>query len=304
MRLGKIRDRLVPLPLPDLTGRRAVVTGASAGIGLATATALAGAGATVVLAVRSRQRGEDAAGLIRRRHPEADLTVETVELGSLASIAEAAKRIGAQPVHLLVNNAGLGSSDPAALTEDGFDLQIGVNHLGAWALTAGLFPVLRESGGARVVTFGSTMSERGRIEADFGRPTGSTVRSYCDSKLATVVFATELRRRAAEAHVDVLAVPAHPGWCDTAIFANGGPPAFVTVIGRLTGAIQTPADGAQPVLLAATVPRPGDYYGPLKHRGSAGPAGVVALPAPALDPGVGQRLWERSTELTGVGFDL
>ena len=76
------------------------------------------------------------------------------------------------------------------------------------------------------------------------------------------------------------------------------------MIGRLTGAIQTPADGAQPVLLAATVPRPGDYYGPLKHRGSAGPAGVVALPAPALDPGVGQRLWERSTELTGVGFDL
>ncbi len=304
MRLGKIRDRLAPLPLPDLTGRRAVVTGASAGIGLATATALAGAGATVVLAVRSRQRGDDAADLIRRRCPAADLTVELVELGSLASIAEAAQRIGAHPVHLLVNNAGLGSSDPAALTEDGFDLQIGVNHLGAWALTARLFPVLKESGGARVVTLGSTMSERGRIGADFGRPTGSTVRSYCDSKLAAVVFATELRRRAAEAHADVVAVPAHPGWCDTAIFAIGGPPAFVSVIGRVTGAIQTPADGAHPVLLAATVPRPGAYYGPLEHRGSAGPAGVVELSGPALDPGVGRRLWELSTELTGVGFDL
>lgn len=301
--MREIADRLSPLTLPDLSGRRAVVTGASAGIGLATANALAGAGANVVLAVRDRARGEAAAARIRERHPAANLSIELVELGSLVSVAEAAARLRVQPVHLLVNNAGLGSDDPDARTSDGFDLQVGVNYLGAWALTAGLWPALQAAGGARVVTLGSTMSARGSIGPGFGRPTGSTYRSYCDSKLATVVFAGELRRRAVRASSAVTAVAAHPGWCSTAIFATGGPPAFVTLIGRLSGAIQSPADGAQPVLMAATDLYPGAYYGPTRHRGSAGPAGPVPLPAAALEPGIGERLWELSTELTGVAFE-
>jgi NAD(P)-dependent dehydrogenase (short-subunit alcohol dehydrogenase family) len=301
--MREIADRLAPLTLPDISGRRAVVTGASAGIGLATADALAGAGAELVLAVRDRARGESAAARIRQRHPSAHLSIELVELGSLASIAEAAARLRVQPVHLLVNNAGLGSDDPDARTSDGFDLQVGVNYLGAWAFTAGLWPALQAAGGARVVTLGSTMSARGGIGPGFGRPTGSTYRSYCDSKLATVVFAGELRRRANRASSTVTAVPAHPGWCSTAIFATGGPPAFVTLIGRLSGAIQSPADGSQPILMAATDPHPGAYYGPTRHRGSAGPAGPVPLPAAALEPGIGERLWELSTELTGVAFE-
>lgn len=297
-----IADRLPPLPLPDLGGRRAVVTGASAGIGLATAAALAGAGAEVVLAVRDLTRGAAAAARIHERHPGAAVMVERVELGSLTSISEAASRIGERPVHLLVNNAGTGTDDPEARTADGFDLQVGVNYLGAWALTASLWPALRAAGGARVVTLGSTMSERGKVEAGFGRPTGSTYQSYCDSKLATVVFATELRRRCAEADVDVTAVPAHPGWCATAIFDTGGPPAFVTMIGRLTGSIQSPGDGAQPILLAATASEPAAYYGPLRNRGSAGPAGPVPLPGPAGTPGIGERLWDLSTDLTGIAL--
>lgn len=297
-------DRLSPLPLPDLTGRRVVVTGASAGIGFATAAALAGARADVVLAVRNRQRGEEAAARIRRLHPGTRPAVELVDLGSMASIAGAAERLQDRPVHLLINNAGLGSSDPQARTPDGFELQVGVNYLGAWALTAWLWPVMREAGRARVVMLGSTMASRGRIGSDFGYPTGSVYRSYCDSKLATIVFAGELHRRAERAQVNVGAVAAHPGWCQTAIFDNGGPPALVTWLGRLTGAIQSPADGAQPVLLAATDPHPGPYYGPTKRKGSAGPAGRVPLPAPALEPGVAERLWERSAELTGVDFAL
>ncbi|MFT4217962.1 MAG: SDR family NAD(P)-dependent oxidoreductase [Micropruina sp.] len=299
-----IGDRLPGLRLPDLVGRWAVVTGASGGIGFATAAALVGAGAQVVLAVRSRQRGEEAAARIRRLHACAEVSVECVELSSLASIAETAQRIGGRPVHLLVNNAGLGGGDPQAVTEDGFDLQVGVNYLGAWALTAQLWPALCQAGQARVVTLGSTMAARGRIGPDFGYPTGSDYRSYCDSKLATIVFANELRRRAEQAPVDVTAVPAHPGWCATAIFGNGGPPALVTFLGKLAGAIQSPADGAQPVLMAATDPHPGAYYGPTKHRGSAGPPGAVPLPAPALDEGIGTRLWERSTDLTGLSFPL
>lgn len=220
----------------------------------------------------------------------------------MASVADAAERLRARPVHLLINNAGLGSSDPQALTEDGFDLQVGVNYLGAWALTAQLWPALREAGGARVVMLGSTMASRGQVGPEFGHPTGSTYRSYCDSKLATVVFAGELRRRAEHAHRDVVAVAAHPGWCATAIFDTGGPPVLVTLLGRLTRAIQSPADGAQPVLMAATDPRPGKYYGPTRRRGSAGPAGVVSLPASAHRPGIGDRLWERSEALTGITF--
>ncbi|MGC3993926.1 MAG: SDR family NAD(P)-dependent oxidoreductase [Propionicimonas sp.] len=297
-----IGDRLPPLPLPDLGGRRAVVTGASAGIGRATADALAGAGAEVVLAVRDAGRGDAAAAQIRHRHRGAEVSVELVDLASLVSIADASARIGQRPVHLLVNNAGTGTDDPDARTADGFDLQVGVNHLGAWALTAGLWPALRDAGDARVVSLGSTMATRGRIGPGFGRPTRSTYQSYCDSKLATVVFAGELRRRCLRAGIDVTAVPAHPGWCATAIFDTGGPPAFVTLIGRLTGAIQSPADGAQPVLLAATDPHPGAYYGPTRHRGSAGPAGPARLPEGARKPGIGERLWELSTELTGVAL--
>lgn len=304
MRMHEVRDRLRPLRLPELTGRRAVVTGSSAGIGLATVRALAGAGAEVVLAVRDRRRGEDAAARIRREHPDAELRVELIDLGSLRSVEQAADRIGARPVHLLINNAGVGSDDPGALTEDGFELQAGVNYLGAWALTAHLWPTLRDAGGARVAMLGSTMAARGRIDPGFGRPTGSVYRSYCDSKLAAIVFAGELRRRAERAGIDVTAVPAHPGWCATAIFDTGGPPAFVTLLGRITGAIQSPADGAQPVLLAATDPHPGAYYGPLKHRGSAGPAGEVPLPQVALDPDAGERLWNISAELTGTTVEL
>jgi NAD(P)-dependent dehydrogenase (short-subunit alcohol dehydrogenase family) len=296
-------DRLPPLRLPDLTGRRVVVTGASSGIGFATARALAGAGAEVVLAVRNPDRGEDALRRIREHDPAARVEVELVELGSLASIEAFVLRVGARPVDLLINNAGTSAASPDDRTEDGFDLQIGVNYLGPWAVTAGLWAALRAAADPRVVMLGSTMSTRGSIRPDFGEP-GSTYRSYCDSKLATVVLAGELRRRCQRAGVGVTTVAAHPGWCQTAIFDTNGPPPAVMAIGRLLGAIQSPADGAQPVLLAATVPRPGAYYGPSRFGGNSGPAGPVPLPPGALVPGVGELLWEVSTRLTEVSFDL
>lgn len=295
-------DRLPPLALPDLTGRRAVVTGASNGIGAATAAALAGAGAEVVLAVRDQAKGEAAASRIRGVHPRAQVHVEPVELGSLVSIADFTARLSERPVHLLVNNAGTSTTDPAARTADGFDLQVGVNYLGAWAVTAGLWPALH-AGSARVVTLGSLMATRGRIGPEFGRPSGSTYHSYSDSKLAMVVIAGELRRRCARAGVGVTAVAAHPGWCQTRLFTRGGPPAAVVAMGRLSRSIQSAADGAQPVLLAATDPRPGAYYGPTRRGGASGPAGPAKLPRAALEPGVGERLWDLSIELTGLGFE-
>ena len=298
-----VPDRLPPLQLPDLGGRRAVVTGASAGMGLAAATALAGSGAQVVLGVRDSGRGDAAAARILATHPDATVTVEVIELGSLVSIAAFAARVGGTPLDLLVNNAGLSTTDPEARTADGFDLQVGVNYLGSWALTAGLWPALRSAPAARVVTLGSLVATRGRISADLGRPTGSTYRSYADSKLAQVVFAGELRRRSNAAGAAVSATSAHPGWCQTAIFDSAGPPASVERVGHLLGALQSPADGSQPVLLAATDPRPAAYYGPTRRWGATGPAGPARLPAGALVPGVGARLWELSIELTGLALE-
>lgn len=298
-----VADRLPPLVLPDLAGRRAVVTGANSGVGFQTACALAGAGAAVVLGARDAARGGAAADRIRAAHPGADVRVERVDLGSLAAIAEFASRVGAHPLHLLVNNAGVNTAAHGELTADGFDLQIGVNYLGAFALTARLWPALVATDGARVVTLGSLVATRGRIEPGFGLPSDSTRRSYADSKLAQVVFAGELRRRSTAAGAGVSAVSAHPGWCQTAIFDIAGPPAWVDRLGDLTGTLQSPADGAQPILLAATDPRPAAYYGPTRRWGAAGPPGPAPLPPGARVAAAGTRLWELSTRLTGVAFD-
>jgi len=298
-----VADRLAPLRLPDLHGRRVVVTGASSGIGRATASALAAAGAQVILGVRSVDRGDRAAAAIVAASPGASVEVEQVELGSLDSIAAFARRVAARPLDLLINNAGLSAADPSQVTEDGFDLQVGVNYLGAYALTAQLWPALEAAAG-RVVMLGSMMARRGHITAALGLPTGSTVRSYSDSKLATVVFATELARRLRAAGSPVTATAAHPGWAQTAIFATAGPPAFVDRIGDLTGTIQSAADGAQPILLAATTERPAAYYGPTKRFGTSGTPAQVPLPAPALADGVGELLWTVSVERTGVDFEV
>jgi NAD(P)-dependent dehydrogenase (short-subunit alcohol dehydrogenase family) len=295
---SQIVDRLPPLRLPDLSGTRAVVTGGSAGIGRATATALARAGAEVILAVRNPAKGTAVADDIVAAHPAAQVRVEEVELGSLTSIEKFAERVGTSPVHLLINNAGLSSADANELTADGFDLQVGVNFLGAFALTCRLWPALL-AGSGRVVMLGSMMATRGHITPDLGKPTGSTVNSYSDSKLATVVFAQELRHRAATADVPVTAVAAHPGWAQTDIFATNGPPAAVTWVANAMRWIQSPTDGAQPVLLAATAVDPAPYYGPVKRRGLSGVAGAVSLPPGARRAGVGDIAWQAGANITG-----
>lgn len=300
---SRIADRLPPLRLPDLSGTRAVVTGASAGIGRATATALAGAGAAVILAVRNPAKGEAVAAAILADNPTARLSVEELELGSLQSIARFAERIGSTDLQLVVNNAGLSSADANEVTSDGFDLQVGVNFLGAYALTCQLWPAL-VAGSGRVVMLGSMMATRGRITPGLGSPTGSTVTSYSDSKLAAVVFAQELRRRTQAVGSPVTAVAAHPGWSQTDIFATNGPPAPITWVARTLRWIQSPADGAQPVLLAATAVDPAPYYGPLTHGGLSGPAGPVSLPAGTRVAGVGASVMDSAGRLTGCALPL
>jgi NAD(P)-dependent dehydrogenase (short-subunit alcohol dehydrogenase family) len=295
--LKLVPDRLEPLPLPHLNGRRVIVTGGSAGIGLAAATAFAQAGADVILGVRNAAKGNAAATQIRSNVLAAHVSVELIELGSLESIAAFAQRVGTDPVDLLVNNAGLSSSDPNGRTVDGFDLQVGVNYLGTFALTAALWPALTAASG-RVVMLGSMMAQRGEITDEFGQLTSSTSRSYSDSKLAAVVFASELRQRCLAADSGVTAVAAHPGWAQTSIFDIAGPPPIVNWFGKVTRSVQSAHDGAQPILLAATAVDPALYYGPLAHGGLAGRAGPVPLPAPAQTAGVGTKVWEISERLT------
>ncbi len=298
-RASRVPDRLAPLALPALNGKQVVITGASAGIGQACALALAGAGATVILGVRNLAKGQTTAELIRAATPGADVRVEEIELGSLASISAFATRVGSTPIDLLINNAGLSSNDPAATTTDGFELLVGVNYLGAYALVCGLWPALTAAAG-RVVMLGSLMATRGEITAEFGGPTGSTTRSYSDSKLAAVLFATELHRRCQRAGSPVTAVAAHPGWAQTDIFTTNGPPEVVNWLGKLFGALQSPTDGAQPVLMAATTADPAPYYGPLSHSGLAGLAGAIPLPRGALVDGAGATVWNISEQLTGI----
>ncbi|HRA76207.1 MAG TPA: SDR family NAD(P)-dependent oxidoreductase [Propionicimonas sp.] len=298
-----VADRLPVLRLPDQSGRRVVVTGASSGLGEATAGALARAGAEVVLAVRNPGRGAAAADRLRRAGASGHLRVEVVELGSLASVAGAASRIGSKPVDLLINNAGLATTDATAVTAEGFSLPVGVNYLGAWALTAGLWSALEAGRSPRVVMLGSLVARLGRIRDDFGRP-GGAERSYSDSKLAAIVLAQELQRRAAAVGSPVTVVAAHPGWAQTAIFDTARPPAVVERVGARLGVLQSAADGAQPILRAATDPAPAGYYGPARRWGAAGPAAPTPVPGRALAPGVGDRLWQLSGALTGVGFDF
>src|ERR1700761_3348351 len=202
--------------LPDLTGRTAIVTGANSGIGLATARALAGRGARVILAVRARARGEAAAAAI------AGMTeVRPLDLASLTSV-RAFARDWSGPLDLLVNNAGV-MIPPLSRTADGYELQFGTNHLGHFALTNLLLPRITAAG--RVVTVSSSVHQVGRI--DFGdlnweRRRYRRWRAYGQSKLANLLFTTELQRRLTGADSAIRAMAAHPGYAATTLQANSG----------------------------------------------------------------------------------
>lgn len=302
-----IPDRLPPLALPSLAGRRAVVTGANSGIGFATARALAQAGADVVLGVRDPARGEAARTSLASAAPRARFEVEVVDLGSLASVRAFAERVGREPVDLLINNAGLSAPDTQDTTEDGFELHWGVNYLGSFALTGLLLPALcAASRGARVVTLGSMVARVARLDRATlsGSRAGDPRLAYANSKLAMIMFARELHRRSLARDWRMSAVAAHPGWSDTPIFDPEGPFRIANRLGAVTGLMQSPADGAQPILLAATTRevRTGDYFGPTRHGGLSGPPGVVRPPRRALDDNTQGELWNRSIALTGVSF--
>ena len=294
----------------DQTGRRAVVTGANAGLGYQTALALAGAGAEVVLAVRDLDRGQEAAQRIRERIELAKLRVILLDLGDLASVRDfAATQSAAGPLDLLVNNAGLMLVPRRELTVDGFESHMGVNHLGHFALTAQLLPALRSAPAGRVVSVTSLMlRSAGTLDHGLGlQDPYSPSAAYAQSKLAVALFATELERRLRAADSTVTSVLAHPGWS-----ASGGRrparparpvhrPASVRLASRATALLGTSARvGARPQVYAATVPdlSGGELIGP--RFGVHGGPRPIRPPSSVTDPEQAAWLWDESVRLTGV----
>ncbi|WP_427895273.1 oxidoreductase [Kribbella sp. GL6] len=294
--------------IPDLTGRRALVTGATSGIGYETALELLRHGADVIVAARNPEKAARAAERLTQQGGRAPTVLE-LDLADLASVQRAADEVLAKydRLELLVNNAGV-MAPPYRQTVDGFELQLGTNHLGHFALTGRLMPVLLK--GSRVVTVSSFMHKgaRGISESDLRRPADSYRKweAYCRSKLANLLFTLELDRRARAAGAELLSVGAHPGYASTHLQAAGPELAGHAVQAQLWGVAtrmvaQSAAAGAWPSLYAATYAdlRPGSFVGPafFEYRGTP----KVVLPTrTAQDPELARRLWAWSVDATGV----
>jgi NAD(P)-dependent dehydrogenase (short-subunit alcohol dehydrogenase family) len=297
----------------DQAGRMVLVTGANSGLGLQTAMVLAGRGATVLMACRDPQRGRAVVERVRATSGGADATLIQLDLADLTSVRKAADEVRAitgDRLDVLVNNAGVMASPPR-LTADGFELQIGTNHLGHAALTWLLAPALVP--GARVVTVSSLAHRGGGLDVDdlnFERRRYTPITAYSASKLANLLFTFELDRRARALGRNLLAVAAHPGLTDTELVSTTTrmhlPAPFVQVVRWGNKLIsQGVAAGTLPQLYAATAAdvHSGEYFGPTSLGGTRGAPGRATASPAARDEHTARRLWERTADLTGVTPD-
>jgi NAD(P)-dependent dehydrogenase (short-subunit alcohol dehydrogenase family) len=301
-------SRWTAADVPDQSGRTVVVTGANSGLGYDTAAVLAGRGAHVVLAVRNLDKGGEAADRIRATHPNAVVSLQKLDLASLASVRAAAEQIRAEHprIDLLINNAGLMYVPRRELTEDGFEMQFGTNHLGHFALTGLLLDRLLPVEGSRIVTVSSVghrLLARIRFEDPHFETGYNRVRAYGQSKLANLLFTYELQRRLAAAGAPTIAAAAHPGFSNTELMRHV-PIAAPDVVWRLF--TQPAEQGALPTLRAATDPSVtgGQYYGPDGPGEIRGYPKVVASSAQSHNPDIQRRLWTMSEELTAVSYPI
>ncbi|ALE73022.1 short-chain dehydrogenase [Pseudonocardia sp. EC080610-09] len=308
--------RTPDITVPDLRGRRAVVTGASDGVGLGIATRLAAAGAEVVMPVRNPRKGEAAVSAVRRRHPGADVSLRELDLSSLASVAGLGETLRGEdrPIHLLVNNAGVMTPPDRQTTADGFELQLGTNHLGHVALVGHLMPLLR-AGRGRVTSQVSIAAARGAIHWDdpnWERSYDGS-RAYGQSKVALGLFGLELDRRSRAGGWGITSNLSHPGVVPTSLLSarpevgrtRDTPQVHVIrALSRWGVLIGTVATAQLPALLAATSAdaQGGRLYGPtgLGHLG--GGPGEQDLYRPLRSEEDAARIWDLSQELTGVSL--
>ncbi len=301
-------------PIPSQQARRVLITGANSGLGLLTAEALAGAGAHVMLACRNPTRAEEARQRVAVAATGPEPEIVALDLADLESVEAAAADVAGRTDNLdvLVNNAGV-MAPPLSRTAQGFETQFGVNHLGHFALTGRLLPLLSAAPAARVVTVSSGAHLAGWMHWDdlnAERGYFSWTR-YAQSKLANLLFTAELARRAAAHHTDLVAVAAHPGYAATNLShngpADGGANRFMDLATGFTDRFiaQSAEDGVVPVIHAATTPDalPDDYFGPDGLFGQRGKgAKRVGRSAQARRTDDARRLWETSVEMTGVDY--
>jgi protochlorophyllide reductase len=302
--------------IPDLSGRTMVVTGANSGLGLRAATVLTEHGARVVLACRSAERGAAALEAVTGTGGKADLVL--LDLADLASVRTAAARIReltGDRLDVLMNNAGV-MATPKMSTKDGFELQLGSNHLGHAALTWLLMPALRATPASRVVSMSSVAARFGRLnlaDPNYRHRHYDPWLAYGQAKLANAVFAKELDRRLRAADLDVRSMAAHPGYTTTQLTANMSRSRhgiIATAMERVTDFGnslfgQNVRTGVLPQLFAATAAEAegGQYYGPRGLQELHGPPKQVPFPRGARDDTIGPRLWDATAELTGVTPD-
>ena len=294
--------------VPDQRGRRFVVTGANSGLGLETAKRLAGAGAAVVMAVRDASKGEAARRGILARHPDADLEVRILDLADLGSVHAFAASIEADgQLDVLVNNAGVMVPPKRLETADGFELQLGTNFLGPFALTVLLLPVLLRSAAPRVTTVSSMTANWGGIRFNDPQSRGGykPSRAYAQSKLADLLLGMHLATIAVEREWALLSTTAHPGYTRTNLQTAGrnlGRDQPLSPARRTLVPSQLPPQGAEPTLFAAADPdaEQGAYYGPSRWGGLVGPPVRVAIPRSARGAGLPAAVWDIGENLTGV----
>jgi protochlorophyllide reductase len=304
MKTWTIRD------MPTLQGHIAIVTGGSRGLGLETSRALAAKGAHVIIASRSLEAAHQAQAAIRASVPQASLDLVQLDLASLASVRAFADRIlnTYDRLDLLMNNGGAMGLSQRETTQEGFERQLGTNHLGHFALSGLLLPLLLATAHSRVVTTTSVARARGKIDFnDLNRSSGYVSwEAYGQSKRANLLFAFEFQRRLEEAHADTISVAAHPGIANTTganqmtatrPLANR---VLFTMLSHLVG--QTPSMVALPQLYAATAPNicGGELIGPA-HLARGYPK-IESRARHEYDYPTAERLWEVSVELTGVDF--
>jgi NAD(P)-dependent dehydrogenase (short-subunit alcohol dehydrogenase family) len=299
--------------VPDQTGRTILITGANSGLGFESARVLAKRGAQVVLACRNVAKGNEAAAAIRSETPGAKVEVVALDLADLSQVRAAAKAILERfpRIDVLMNNAGL-MALPYSKTKDGFEMQLGTNHFGHYVLTGLLLPALEAAPEPRIVNVLSLYHQRGRMnfdDLDFTKTPYNKWDAYAQSKLANLLFSTELSARLAKKGSRIKVVSAHPGYASTNLQGKGPELAgsiFEGLVMKLSNALfaQPSAHGAWPQLRAATDPaaKPNEYFGPLGFKEMRGPAGHVEARSKARNPELAARLWEISKERTGDPF--
>lgn len=295
--------------IPAQAGRSAVVTG-TGGIGFQDALALTRAGANVILAGRNRSKGLAAVDRIRQSAPDGQIAFEAVDLADLGSIEAFGKRLRSSlgGLDLLINNAAVMTPPVRMETVDGFELQFGTNHLGHFALTAHLLPLLRNGKQPRIVSLSSIAARDGKIELEDLQSERSYVPmvAYSQSKLACLMFALELQRRSDALGWGLQSLAAHPGISRTDLLPNGaGAWSAPGLIRRgLWFLFQPAAQGALPTLFAATSPhaQAGHYYGPHRFSETRGYPAAARLPAQARDDRIAAALWLESERLVGMAF--